>query len=163
MTCTTGPDLVALMEKAVEFSLRHVESGGLPFVGVLLNQDGYVSRYGVNEVERTGDPTAHAEIVAMRSATRDRQTHDLRGTWLLATGEPCGLCYRFALDHHVERVYVAVASETVAEHGFDYRGSYPAFQIDHSHLTGVVHQLPVARGLEPFERFTDLKLSRYRN
>lgn len=156
----TRAELVALMEDAVEFSIRHVESGGLPFVGVLIDENRYVSRHGINEVHRTGDPTAHAEIVAMRSAMSDRGLSNLRGTWLLATGEPCGLCYRFAIDHRVERLYVAVDSDTVAEQGFDYRGSYPAFHIDRSQLTSIVHRLPVARRLEPFERFLHLRRNR---
>ncbi|GGM28114.1 tRNA-specific adenosine deaminase [Micromonospora sonchi] len=156
----TRAELVALMADAVEFSIRHVESGGLPFVGVVIDENGYVSRHGVNEVHRTEDPTAHAEIMAMRSAMRDRDLNDLRGTTLLATGEPCGLCYRYAIDHRVERIYVAVDSDTVAEHGFDYRGSYPAFHIDRPQLTSIVHRLPVARQLEPFERFLHLNRNR---
>lgn len=153
----TEAELAGLMQDAVDFSVQHVEDGGLPFVGVLIGDDGYVSSPGVNVVQETGDPTAHAEIVAMRAVMRDRPCSDLSGTWLLATGEPCGLCYRFALDHRVERVYVAVDSDLVAEQGFDYRGSYPAFGIDRSALTGVAHRLLVPRALEPFERFLHLR------
>jgi guanine deaminase len=155
----TDAALARLMENAVMFSIRHVEAGGLPFVGVLIGEDGYVSEPGVNLVHETGDPTAHAEIVAMRTALRDRGCDDLSGTWLLATGEPCGLCYRFALDRRVDRVYVAVDSDTVAEHGFDYRGSYPAFRIDRSALPVTVYRLSVPRAIEPFERFLSLKRS----
>lgn len=153
----TDAELAGLMQDAVDVSVRHVEAGGMPFVGVLIHDDGYVSSPGVNLVHETGDSTAHAEIVAMRAAMRDRIRSNLPGSWLLATGEPCGLCYRFALDHQVERVYVAVDSDTVAEQGFDYRGSYPAFGIDRSGLTGVVHRLPVPGALEPFERFLHLR------
>ncbi|HEX5542779.1 MAG TPA: nucleoside deaminase [Micromonospora sp.] len=153
----TDTELVRLMEDAVEFSIRHVEAGGLPFVGVLIGDNGYISSPGVNLVHETRDPTAHAEIVAMRAALRNRGGSGLPGTWLLATGEPCGLCYRFAIDHRVERVYVAVDSNTVAEQGFDYRDSYPAFGINRSDLADIVHRLPVPRGLEPFERFLHLR------
>lgn len=150
-------EVAGLMQDAVAFSVRHVEAGGMPFVGVLIGDDGYVSSPGVNLVQETGDPTAHAEIVAMRTAMRDRTRSNLQRTWLVATGEPCGLCYRFALDHQVERVYVAVDSDTVAEHGFDYRGSYSAFQIDRSAFTDAVHHLPVPGALEPFERFRKIR------
>ncbi|TVT50711.1 nucleoside deaminase [Amycolatopsis rhizosphaerae] len=144
------------MARAVEFGTRHVEKGGLPFVGQLVGPDGYASEYGVNRVHETGDATAHAEIVAMRLALTERGTPDLAGTRLLATGEPCGLCYRFALDQRVEHIYVAVDAETVASWGIDYLAGYPAFGIDRARLRrdGLVRDLPVEAGDEPFQRFT---------
>lgn len=152
----TNTDIATLMVKAVDSSANHVESGGLPFVGLVIGQDGFISSYGVNQVHQTGDPSAHAEIVAMRAAMRDCAAVDLAGAWLLATGEPCGLCYHFALAHRIERVYIAVDADTAADWGFDYRGSYPAFSIDRARLRqdGFVHALPVEAGLEPFRRFT---------
>ncbi|MEV0253584.1 hypothetical protein AB0H82_04815 [Streptomyces sp. NPDC050732] len=56
--------LTLLMADAVETCVRRVESGGVPFVGLLVTDDGWVSDPGVNLVHETGDPTAHAEIVA---------------------------------------------------------------------------------------------------
>jgi tRNA(Arg) A34 adenosine deaminase TadA len=149
----TQAELLGLMEDAVEFGIRHVESGGLPFVGVLIGNDGYVSKPGVNLVHETGDPSAHAEIVAMRAALRDRGLSDLQGTWLLATGEPCGLCYRFAIDHQVETIFVAVDRDAVADWGFDYRTSYQALGISDDQRAGLIHHLPVERGVEPFARY----------
>ena len=61
-------DPTALMAAAVEASVQHVESGGLPFVGVVITTDGWISAPGVNLVRETGDPSAHAEIVAMRKS-----------------------------------------------------------------------------------------------
>lgn len=148
----SATDLAALMAEAVEFAVRHVAGGGLPFVGVLADDRGRVGGFGVNEVMETGDPRAHAEIVAMRAAQRDGV--DLRGLQLLATGEPCGLCYRFAFEAGIGAVHVAVDADTVAAHGFDYRDSYPAFGIDRDALTHLIHPLPVERGLEPFTRYT---------
>ncbi len=153
----TDQELLALMEEAVEFCLSHVEAGGLPFVGVVLGPGGYLSAPGVNRVHESGDPSAHAEIVAMRAALTDTGSRDLSGTWLLATGEPCGLCYRFALEHGVNRIYVAVDSDTVAAQGFDYRGSYSAYGINSTLLAEKMKLLPVARSLEPFQQFTHLR------
>lgn len=146
-------DLVALMADAVDFSVRHVESGGIPFVGLVADDNGYVSKYGVNQVLQTGDPTAHAEIQAMRQVMGERRLDSLKGFSLLATGEPCGLCYRFAEQHQIDAIYVAVDADTVAEWGFDYRGSYPALGIDRAQLDGYVWALRVDRALEPFERY----------
>lgn len=149
----SNEQLTSLMRDAVAFSVRHVERGGIPFVGVVIDESGYVSEYGVNQVRETGDPTAHAEIVAMRATIRSRHLADLRGMSLLATGEPCGICYRFALDQRIERVYVAVDSDAVAAWGFDYRESYRRLGADRAKLADLVTPLPVTDGLKPFERY----------
>ncbi|MFC8527691.1 nucleoside deaminase [Nocardia sp. NPDC057227] len=147
-------DLTALMGDAVTFGVQHVERGGIPFVGVVVGADGYVSPFGVNRVRETGDPTAHAEIVAIRDTIRARQTTDLTAYSLLATGEPCGICYRFALDHGIGTIYVAVPADEVAALGFDYRSSYAAARVDRAALAGsTVVPLTVPDGLAPFHRF----------
>lgn len=145
--------LASLMKQAVQFSRDHVAAGGLPFVGVVITTEGYVSDFGVNEVRETGDPTAHAEIVAMRTAMRDLGRVDLKGAWLLATGAPCGLCYSFAVDHHIAEIVTAVDSDTVAEHGFDYRNSYAAYGMEHAHLHQATRCIPVLHCLQPFELY----------
>lgn len=145
-----------LMSRAVEYSLRHVRSGGIPFVGQIVSDDGYRSGFGVNQVRETGDPTAHAEIVAMRNTLRDREVTDLRGMRLLATGEPCGLCYRFAAQHHIESIHYAVDADTAAQWGFDYRSSYTHLRINRSHTARTVEFLPVDLALEPFRHYQHL-------
>ena len=152
----TTEQLTQAMESAVQHSIDHVEAGGLPFVGVVLDQAGEVSGHGVNEVARTRDPTAHAEIMAMRQTMRDKGLTELAGHALLATGEPCGICYRFALDHGIEHVYVAVDAEQVAAFGIDYRSSYPALGIDRDSLSEFISPLPVAQGSTPFTRYLNI-------
>lgn len=148
-----APALRIVMEQAVTACIAHVESGGLPFVGVVVNDTGVISTFGVNEVHETGDPHAHAEIVAMRNAMSAGDLQDLAGTTLLATGEPCGLCYRFAIAHKVDGVHVAVDRDEVAALGFDYRASYRALGISEQQRAGLLHHLPVERRTEPFARF----------
>lgn len=148
------PGLHAVMEKAVEACLAHVETGGLPFVGVVVDGTGLViSGFGVNRVRETRDPTAHAEIVAMKDAMRSRGLARLAGTTLLATGEPCGLCYRFAINHRVDAIHVAADRDEVAGFGFDYRSSYAALGITDDLRSGLLRHLPVKRGTDPFTRY----------
>lgn len=147
----------ALMANAVDLAVRHVESGGLPFVGVLVDDDGWVSEPGVNLVHETGDPTAHAEIVAIRRAASERPS-GTASTTLLATGEPCAMCYRVAAAHGVSAVYYAVDRHTAAESGFDYRGGYS--NSDRSHLQETAQQLGVSRRLAPFTRYLELRSTR---
>ncbi|MFC0626555.1 deaminase [Kribbella deserti] len=152
MTAATD-GLRALMADAVEFSVRHVESGGIPFVGLVVAGDGWVPGPGVNLVRETGDPTAHAEIVAIREAVETRGADGLEGSMLLATGEPCALCYRVAAGHGIAAVHFAVDRNTAAEFGFDYRASYLADGTDRLPLAATARHLPVDRGLEPFTRY----------
>ncbi|MFH8610802.1 nucleoside deaminase [Streptomyces sp. NPDC018029] len=150
------PRLTALMADAVEACVRRVESGGVPFVGVLVADDGWVSDPGVNLVHETGDPTAHAEIVALRQAVRARGRAALRGATLLATGEPCALCYRAAAAHGITAVRFAVDRDTAAAWGFDYRAGYDADGTDRLPLATAARHLAVERGLTPFIRYLAL-------
>lgn len=143
------------MRTAVDFSTRHVDGGGLPFVGVVADDSGIISRLGVNEVHETGDPSAHAEIVAMRDALSSHGRELLTGTILLATGEPCGLCYRFAIDHGIDTIYTAVDRDTVAAFGFDYRASYRTMRINDSLRNRMLHYLPTTNAHEPFTRYRE--------
>ncbi|ONI92020.1 cytosine deaminase [Saccharothrix sp. ALI-22-I] len=151
--------LETLMADAVEVSVRHVESGGVPFVGLLVADDGWVSDPGVNLVRETGDPTAHAEIIAIRKAVQARDRSSLEGVTLLATGEPCALCYRVAASHGIAVVRFAVDRDTAAEWGFDYRAGYDADETDRLPLAATAQHLAVERGLVPFTRYRDLHRS----
>lgn len=153
MNITVSEDLVVVMDEAVEKCVEHVEAGGLPFVGVLVDDTGVISSFGVNRVRETRDPSAHAEIVAMREVLNTTQRDDLSGTTLVATGEPCGLCYRFALDHGVDATYVAIDRDAAADWGFDYRASYPALGITDGLRSTAFNHLPSQYGNEPFARY----------
>lgn len=155
MTADTAR-LETLMADAVEVSIRHVESGGVPFVGLLVADDGWVSDPGVNLVRETGDPTAHAEIIAMRKAVQAQDRSSLEGVTLLATGEPCALCYRVAARHGIAAVCFAVDRDTAAEWGFDYRAGYETGRLP---LAVTAQHLAVERGLVPFTRYRDLHRS----
>lgn len=151
---TPSPNALAeIMDQAVERCVEHVEAGGLPFVGVVVDNSGIISDFGVNRVHETRDPHAHAEIVAMREVLNEDGRENLSETTLLATGEPCGLCYRFALDHGIKAIYVAVDRDVVAKWGFDYRTSYPSLGITDELRSTVFNHLPTERGNEPFSRY----------
>lgn len=152
--------LASLMARAVDACTAHVDAGGIPFVGVMVDADGEVaSGFGVNRVAETGDPMAHAEIVAMRDAMTRHRIDTLTGYTLLATGEPCGLCYRYAIDHGIARVYVAINRDEVAGFGFDYRASYPTFGITDTTRDRLYRPLTVVHGTAPFTRYLHLHLS----
>lgn len=147
--------LHSIMIEAVQRCTQHVSSGGLPFAGVVVQNGLAVSSFGVNRVHETGDASAHAEVVAMRDAMSRSGRTNLAGAVLLATGEPCGLCYRFAQNCGIDAIYVAADRDEVARLGFDYRSSYALFGITDDTRAQVYRSLPVPNMHEPFTRYLE--------
>lgn len=107
------------LRRAVELAVRAVESGsGGPF-GAVVVRAGTVVGEGWNRVLETNDPTAHAEVVAIRAACAALGTFDLAGCEVYASCEPCPMCHAAALWARVERVVYAGTREDAAAAGFD--------------------------------------------
>ncbi|GGE98810.1 nucleoside deaminase [Stappia taiwanensis] len=143
-----------IMEAAVAVSMDHVRAGGIPFTALVIDREGAILGRGVNRVRQHHDPTAHAEVEAIRDACRTHGTAQLPGTTLLASGEPCALCYMSALHAGISQVFYAVDRDEAARHGFDYRGTYRLFAQDpRTWQSPAVRKLAVPEGLHPFLEF----------
>lgn len=104
---------------AADLSRQGMESGhGGPFGSVVV-MDGRVVGRGCNQVTSTNDPTAHAEVVAIRDACRLLGRFDLRGATLYASCEPCPMCLSSALWARVDRIVYANDRFQAADIGFD--------------------------------------------
>lgn len=125
-TTALDPDKLAdYMRQAVVLSATEVARGGIPFAGIVVHPDKGVLGRGVNRVLELGDPTAHAEIVALRDAAQNPDNApDLGACAMLASGEPCGMCYRYILNAGITTIFYAIDRDEAAQHGFDYRRSY---------------------------------------
>ena len=98
----------AHMKRAVALSRRGMELGhGGPFGAVVVRDDTVIGE-GWNEVLRSKDPTAHAEIVAIRNASRKLATYELTGCEIYASCEPCPMCLGAIYWSRIGRVYFAV-------------------------------------------------------
>ena len=98
----------AHMKRAVALSLKGVELGhGGPFGAVVVRGDAVVGE-GWNEVLHTKDPTAHAEVVAIRNACRHLASYDLSGCEIYASCEPCPMCLGAIYWARIGRVYYSV-------------------------------------------------------
>lgn len=140
-----------LMEEAVAFSMNHVHEGGIPFTAFVVDHDGTILGRGVNRVREHHDPTAHAEVEAIRDACHKHGRTDLRGATLLASGEPCAMCYMSALYAGIGQVLFAADRDEAAEHGFDYRRTYRLFAQDPAGWRSPsVQKLPVPGAVGPF-------------
>jgi guanine deaminase len=106
------------MREALELALASVERGGGPF-GAVVVLGGKVVGRGHNRVTLDNDPTAHAEVVAIRDACRNLATFRLDGCMLYVSCEPCPMCLSAAYWARLDGVYYAATREQAAEAGFD--------------------------------------------
>ncbi len=142
------------MNEAVAYSVEHVHSGGIPFTALVVDSSGAVLGRGVNRVREHDDPTAHAEIEAVRDACRSTGRPHLHGMTLLASAEPCAMCYLGALYAGLSQVLFAVDRDEAAAHGFDYRCSYSLLASNPLEWRSLaVSKLPVSNGVKPFQVF----------
>jgi guanine deaminase len=108
-----------LMRRAIALAMENVRSGrGGPF-GALVAKDGRVLAEGTNSVTASNDPTAHAEIVAIRAACRALDAFELTGCDLYASCEPCPMCLGAIYWARPARVFYAGLAADAADAGFD--------------------------------------------
>jgi tRNA(Arg) A34 adenosine deaminase TadA len=107
------------LARAVELSREHMEEGaGGPF-GAVVVRDGRVLAEGWNQVTSAKDPTAHAEVTAIRRACQEVGDFSLEGATLYTSCEPCPMCLASAYWARVSRIVYANTRQDAAEIGFD--------------------------------------------
>ena len=112
------------MQRAIELAERGMDSNaGGPF-GCVIAKDGEIVGEGCNSVTSTNDPTAHAEIVAIREACQNLGAFQLDGCVIYTSCEPCPMCLGAIYWARPERVYFACSREDAADIGFDDRFIY---------------------------------------
>ena len=112
-------DISEFMLEAIRLSISNVEEGkGGPF-GAVVVKDGKIIARGVNQVTTTNDPTAHAEITAIRNACAVLQTFQLDGCEIYTSCEPCPMCLGAIYWARPKVVYFANNRQDAADIGFD--------------------------------------------
>lgn len=107
------------MQRAIALSREKMREGeGGPFAAVVVS-DGSIVGEGWNQVTGHNDPTAHAEIVAIREACRALGTFSLEGCVIYTSCEPCPMCLAAIWWARISRVYYANTSEDAERIGFD--------------------------------------------
>ncbi|MBL1105178.1 nucleoside deaminase [Streptomyces sp. 5-8] len=117
----------AWLEKAIQLATDSVAGGGGPF-GALVAKAGEIVALGNNKVTTNLDPTAHAEVSAMRAACQELNTFSLAGCVLVTSCEPCPMCLSSALWARVDRIVFAADRDDAAVAGFDDRKFYDLFE-----------------------------------
>ena len=119
------------MARAVELSLANVAAGGGPFAALVV-KDGQIVAEGTNRVTTTNDPTAHAEVVAIREACRALGSFQLGGCDFFTSCEPCPMCLGAIYWARPDRVYFGNSAADAAAVGFDDSEIYDELRLPHA-------------------------------
>jgi guanine deaminase len=118
------------LHEAIRLSLEKSRDGeGGPFGAVIVRNDEIIGQ-GWNRVTSTNDPTAHAEMMAIRDACRRLQTFSLAGCDIYTSCEPCPMCLAAIYWARLDRVYYAATRQDAAEIGFDDSRIYDELAMD---------------------------------
>ena len=107
-----------LMRKAIELSKENVANGGGPF-GAVIAKDGEIIATGVNRVTASCDPTAHAEVSAIRAAAAQLGTFNLSGYEIYTSCEPCPMCLGAIYWARLDKMYYGNNKTDAKNIGFD--------------------------------------------
>ena len=128
------------MRRAIALAIENVRSGrGGPFAAVIVKNEGIIAE-GTNRVTRTNDPTAHAEVVAIREACRALADFQLHGCDLYTTCEPCPMCLGAIYWARPARTFYAATATDAAQAGFD-----DAFIYDELKVTPASRRIPMTQ------------------
>ena len=141
------------MKQAIELAVANVRREGGPFAALVV-KDGIVIATGANQVTRANDPTAHAEIVAIREACRVLGDFQLSGCEVYTSCEPCPMCLGAIYWARPERVFFAATHQEAAAAGFDDSFIYRQIAVPHSERSIPMIHVVDEHATQPFEEWT---------
>ena len=125
------------MRKAIALSVDNIKNGGGPF-GAVIVKDGKIISTGVNRVTSNNDPTAHAEVNAIRKAAKKLGTWRLDGCDMYVTLEPCPMCASAIIQSRIKTLYIGA---------MDNRAGAAGSVVDLFRVQQFNHRVDVAIGL----------------
>jgi tRNA(Arg) A34 adenosine deaminase TadA len=142
------------LRRAVRLATSNVEQGrGGPF-GALIVLDGQVVAEGANHVTTACDPTAHAEVVAIREACQKLGRFDLRGAVIYSSCEPCPMCLAAIYWARLDGLYYAATRHDAAQAGFDDNFLYDQVSLPDQHRSLPCRHLNLDDAVSPFTLWT---------
>ena len=139
------------MEKAVELSLENMRAGkGGPF-GAIIVRHGKIVGTGANHVTSDNDPTAHAEVVAIRDACKNLGTFQLDDCEIYTSCEPCPMCLAAIYWARPKAIYYANTRKDAADIGFDDDFLYEELKKNLEERSLPIHQLDKSNALKVFD------------
>ncbi len=140
------------MLRAIELSMISLKEDGGPFGCVIVKNNEIISE-GFNEVTNKNDPTAHAEIVAIRNACNKLNTFNLKGTQMFTSCEPCPMCLSAIYWSHIDKIYYGNNRKDAAKIGFDDSYIYDELSIDFNKRKIPLEQINEKEAIKAFEEW----------
>lgn len=143
------------LREAIELARANVESGrGGPFAALIVRNGEVIAAAG-NSVTSTNDPTAHAEVNAIREACSRLGTFQLDDCEIYSSCEPCPMCLGAIYWARIKKVYYAATKEEASEAGFDDGFIYREIEKAPAHRTIPFVHVPVDNAVMPFRVWTE--------
>lgn len=139
------------MARAIQLAVENVRSGGGGPFGAVVVRDGGIIAEGANRVTLTNDPTAHAEVLAIRLACRELGRFELKSCELYTSCEPCPMCLGAIYWTRLSRVYFGGLATDASQAGFD-----------DSFIYGEIRQPYAARGIPMVQMMREEALAAFR-
>lgn len=143
-------DNKAYMREAIGMATANVGNGGGPF-GAVIVKDGKVIGRGVNRVTAENDPTAHAEVNAIRDAARREGTFDLSGAEIYTSCEPCPMCLGAIYWAHISKIFYGNTKADAARINFDDSFIYKQLSLPESERAIPQEQMLADEAIETFD------------
>ena len=141
---------INFMNRAIELSINNIRNNGGPFGCVIVHNNKIIAE-GVNRVTSNNDPTAHAEIVAIREACKKLDTFNLQGTQLYTSCEPCPMCLSAMYWAHIDKIFYGNSRNDAAKINFDDKFIYDEFNVKMSHRKIPLVQLRSGHAIKAFK------------
>ncbi len=139
------------LKMAIDLAKQNVENGtGGPF-GAVVVKDGQVIASASNTVTPSNDPTAHAEVNAIRQACQKLKTFELKGCTIYASAEPCPMCFGAIYWARPKALYFAADREIAADAGFDDSFIYKEINLNPQDRKIKTYHIELADRAEPFD------------
>lgn len=149
---------ITFMQEAIQISVTNVAEGkGGPF-GAIVVKDGKIIARGANSVTATNDPTAHAEVIAIRNACNILKTFQLDGCDIYTSCEPCPMCLGAIYWARPARLFYANSKEDAAAVQFDDQFIYEEIAKPITERQLFTKQLLRNEGLEAFVKWSESSL-----
>ena len=142
------------MRQAIDLAVENIKNGGGPF-GAVIVKDGEVVATGANRVTANNDPTAHAEVSAIRAACTKLGTFDLSGCVIYTSCEPCPMCLGAIYWSHIDKIYYGANQYDAARIDFDDSFIYRELELTPDKRNKPVENILHDEALAPFRAWQE--------
>lgn len=140
------------MDEAIRLSIENIDNNGGPF-GAVIVKNGKIIAKATNSVTTQNDPTAHAEVNAIRKAAKKLNTFDLSGCEIYTSCEPCPMCLGAIYWAHIDKIYYGNTKTDAKNIGFDDSFIYNEIDLELDKRKIPTKQLLQNKAIEAFKKW----------